>query len=103
MVALEPVHRGLHRVGIEPASHRASGLAAHDQPGLRQHVEVLHDCGQRYRERTRQLAHREILMLAQPRDQRAPGRVGKRPEGPVEIRLILNHVVKYRSVPVRVN
>jgi hypothetical protein len=42
-------------------------------------------------------------MLAQPRDQRAPGRVGKRPEGPVEIRLILNHVVKYRSVPVRVN
>jgi hypothetical protein len=55
------------------------------------------------RERARQLAHREILVLAQPCNQRAPGRVGKRPKGPVKVGLILNHVVKYRPVRVRVN
>jgi hypothetical protein len=96
LVALEPVHRGLHRISLEPASHRASGLAAHDQPSLGQHVEVLHDRRERDRKRTRQLAHRQALLLAQPGEHGTPRWIGECTKGAVECAVtIVNHLVKY--------
>lgn len=37
------VHRLLHRLRGEAAGHCASGLLAHDQTRIREHVEMLHD------------------------------------------------------------
>jgi len=94
LVAIEPLHRLLHRLGSQPACDRAAGLFARDQAGVRQHIEVLHDRGQRHRERLRQLADRKAFAIAEPRQQRAPGRIGKRGKGTVQnLLLILNHVV----------
>jgi hypothetical protein len=94
LVAIEPVHRLLHRLGGQPARDRAAGLFARDQSGVRQHIEVLHDRGQRHRERLRQLADRQAFAIAKPRQKRAPGRIGQRGEGAVQIAfLILNHTV----------
>jgi hypothetical protein len=71
-------------------------LAARDQAGLGEHIEVLHDGRQRHRKRPRQLAHRQAFLTAEPRQQRPAGRVGKRRKGAVEHRLlILNHQVKF--------
>jgi hypothetical protein len=94
VVVAEPVHRLLHRPGGQPARHGAAGFRARDQAGVRQHVEMLHDRGQRHRERLRQIAHRNIVVPAEPRQQRAPGRVCQCCEGAVQRRiLILNHMV----------
>jgi hypothetical protein len=94
LVAAEPVHRLLHRLGGQPAGHGAAGFGARDQPGIRQHVEMLHDRRQRHRERLRQLAHRNTVLPAEPRQQRAPGRVCQCGKGAVQRRiLILNHMV----------
>jgi hypothetical protein len=55
---------------------------------------MLHDRGQRHRERLRQLTDRKAFTIAEPRQQRAPGRIGKRGKGAVQnLLLILNHVV----------
>jgi len=94
LVAVEPIHRLLHRSGGQAARHGAAGLGARDQAGIRQHVEMLHDRGQRHREWLRQIAHRNTVLPAEPRQQRAPGRVCKCGKGAVQRRiLILNHVV----------
>jgi hypothetical protein len=94
LVAVEPVHRLLHWPGGQAAGHGAAGLRPRDQARIRQHVEMLHDCGQRHRKRLRQFAHRDAVALAEPRHQRPPGRVGERGKGPVQhFFAILNHVV----------
>jgi hypothetical protein len=96
LVEAEPVHRLLHRLRGQPTADGAAGLLAVDQPGLGQHVEVLHDRRKRHRERARELADRHIRLGAEPRQQRAPRRVGKGREGAVErVWSIFNHLVKY--------
>jgi hypothetical protein len=98
LVAIEPAHRLLHRPRGEAARHGAPGFRARDQAGVRQHVEVLHDRRQRHRKRPGQLAHRDAFLFVEPREQRAPRRVGECREGPVQGCVsILNHKVKYRG------
>jgi hypothetical protein len=94
LVAIEPVHRLLHRTGRQPAGDGAAGLFAGDQAGVREHVEMLHDRGQRHRERPRQFADRQAFALAEASQQRAPGRIRKCGKGAVEDCVImLNHTV----------
>jgi hypothetical protein len=94
LVVAKPVHRLRHRLRGQAASHGAAGFRARDQTGIRQHVEMLHDRGQRHREWLRQIAHRNTVVPAESRQQRAPGRVCKCGKGAVQRRiLILNHVV----------
>jgi len=94
LVAVQPIHRLLHRIGGQPARHGAPGLRAHHETGVRQHVEMFHDRGQRHRERLRQLAHRNAVVLAKSRQQRAPRRVRERGKGAVQDFIsILNHMV----------
>jgi len=93
-VAVQPVHRLLHRLRRQSAGDRAAGLLARDQAGIRQHIEMLHDRGQRHRKRPRQLAHRELLAAFEPRQQRAPRRVRERGKCPIQgLIVILNHTV----------
>jgi hypothetical protein len=94
LVAVEPVHRLLHRLGSQPARHRAAGLLARDQAGVRQHVEMLHDGGQRHRKGLREFADRNGFPRSKPRQQRAPGRIREGRKGAVQqFFSILNHVV----------
>ena len=103
LVAVEPVVGLFHRCGPQAAGNRASGFVAAHEPGIRQHVEMLHHRRQRHRERLGEFADRYGVGLAQARQQRAPGGVGKRREGAVEIgSVIVNHVVKYRRKARRV-
>ncbi len=75
------------------------GLGPLDQPGVRKHIEVLHDGGQRHCEGSCELADRQRRLLVEPGEQGAPRRVGNGREGAVEgRRRIVNHAVKY--VPV---
>ena len=83
MIAIEPLHGVFHRGGREHAAHGASGLGPCDKPGVAQHVEMLHDGGQRHRERLGQFADRQTIVVAQPRQQRPPGGVGKRSKGAI--------------------
>ena len=93
-VAIEPVHRLLHRLRGEPARDRATGLLAHDQACIREHVEMLHDRRQRDWKRRGQLAHRQAVPLAEPREKGTPRRIGQRRKRAVErLTLILNHKV----------
>lgn len=99
LVAVEPIHGLLHRGGDQRARHGATGLPAHDQPGLGEHREVLHHRGQRHGQRPREFGDGKIAAFPQARDQRAPSRVGEGREGAVEAAVggvrILNHQVKY--------
>lgn len=64
---------------------------------------MLHDRRQRHRKRLRQFADRERVAAGKPRQQRAPGRIGKRGKGAVEgLFLILNHMVYYSRMPAAV-
>jgi hypothetical protein len=94
LVAIEPVRRLLHRLGGQPARHRPAGLLARDQSGIGQHIEMLHDRGQRHRKGLRQFTHRNAFPAAQPLQQRAPGRIRQRGKGAVQhFFSILNHMV----------
>jgi len=94
LVAVEPVHRLLHRPGGQPARDRAAGLLPRDQAGVRQDVEMFHDRGQRHRKGLREFAHRKALAVAKPRHQRTPCGIGKGCKSAVQhIFLILNHMV----------
>jgi len=94
LVAVQPIHRLLHRPGSQSARHDAAGFRARYQAGIRQHVEVLHDRGQRHRERLRQLADRNTVLALKPGQQCAPRRVRERGEGAVQgVIAILNHIV----------
>ena len=96
-VAIEPVHRLLHRLRGEPAGHRAPGLLAHDQARIIEYVEMLHDRRQRDCERRRQLAHGQAVFFAKTSQQCAPRRVRQRRKGAIErLILILNHTVYYK-------
>jgi hypothetical protein len=93
-VAIEPVHRLLHRLGSQPARNRAAGLLAGDQAGIRQHVEMLHDRGQRHRKWPREFAYGHAVLFAKPCQQRATRGIGKRSKGAVQrFAAILNHMV----------
>jgi len=76
LVVFEPIHRGLHRIGFELTGNGAPRLVPHDQSCIREHIEMLHDRGQRHREWPRQLADRKAVLLAEPGQQGAPRRVG---------------------------
>jgi len=94
LVAIEPVHRLLHRPRGQPARHHAAGFGARDEACIREHVEMLHDRGQRHRKWLRQLADRDGVPLAKPRQQRPPRRVREGGKSAVQHLLaILNHVV----------
>jgi len=94
LVAVEPIHRLLHRSGGQAARHGAAGLGARDQAGIRQHVEMLHDSGQRHRKRPCEFADRHVLFVTEPGEERSPGRIGKRRKGAVQrLVSILNHMV----------
>ncbi len=93
-VTIEPLERVAHRLGIEAAGDGAPGLAAVDQPGIGQHVEMLHHGRQRHRKRRREFADREPRLLGKPHHQRTPGGVGKRRKGAIEVgALKVNHLV----------
>jgi hypothetical protein len=57
LVAVKPIHRLLHRFRGKPTRHDAAGLLASDQAGVRQHVEMLHDRGQRHGKRLGEFAN----------------------------------------------
>jgi hypothetical protein len=42
LVAVEPFVGFVHGLGAQPAGHSAPVFGAGDEPGLRQHVEMLH-------------------------------------------------------------
>jgi hypothetical protein len=89
---IEPVHGLLHRGSGQLAGDRTASLAPCDQTGVGQHVEVLHDGGERHRERPRKLTDRSALAAIELREQGPPRRVGERGKGAVERGvLILNH------------
>ncbi len=90
------MHGLLHGRGGELAGDGASGFVARDQAGIGEHVEMLHDRRQRHLERFRESADRHAVFFIEPRQERAPGRVGERREHAVERGafgsiLILNH------------
>lgn len=59
---------------------------------------MLHDRGQRHRERFGQLADGHAVVLVQPRQQGPTRGIGKRSKGAVELLIaIVNHVVKYKD------
>lgn len=96
LVAREPVHRVLHRGGGELAGDGTAGLAARDEPGIRQHVEMFHYRRQRHGKRLGQVADRHAVVFLQARQQSPTGRVGQCGKNPVErLFLILYHIVKY--------
>jgi hypothetical protein len=84
LVAVEPIHRLLHWLRGKPARHDTAGLFARDQAGIRQHVKMLHDRGQRDRKRLGELADRKRVVTGEPREQRAPRWVSERGEGLVQ-------------------
>jgi len=98
LVAGKPGQRPLHRLGGQSAGDDPAGLFARNEASVRQHVEVLHDGGERHRKRLRQFADRDRVAPGKPRQQRPPRRIGERGKGVVQIALprpiaILNHVV----------
>jgi hypothetical protein len=95
---IEPVHGLLHWGSGQLAGDGAADLAPRDQSGVRQHIEMLHDGGERHRERPREVAYRNARLGIELREQRTPRRIGESGKGAVERDvLILNHQVKYRD------
>ena len=94
LVVGQPVHGLLDRLCLELAGDGAAGLGPHDQAGVGEHVEMLHDGGQGDREGAGQFADGDALLLVQAGEQSAPRRVGEGGEGPIEDgALIVNHMV----------
>jgi hypothetical protein len=94
LIAVQPAHCLLHRPRGQPARHGTAALRTRDQAGVRQHIEMLHDRGQRHRKRLRQFADRNAVLFAEPRQQRPPRRIRQRRKGAVEGMIaILNHGV----------
>ena len=77
LVVGEPVHRLLHRLRLQLAGDGAAGLGAHDQPGVGEHVQVLHDGWERDREGPRELADGDGFLRVETGEQRPPRRVGE--------------------------
>ena len=55
-----------------------------DQPGVGEHIEMLHDRRQRHRKRLRELADRDAFLSLDLREQRPPRRIGERRKRAVE-------------------
>lgn len=93
----EPLHGFLHRSGGEPAHDGAARLGPRDEPGIRQHIEVLHHGGQRHGKRLREFADGQVRAGGQTCKQGASRRVGQGGECAVQGRFrILNHRVKFK-------
>ena len=91
LVPIEPFQRVLQRFALEAATHDAAGLPPLDQSSVLENAEVLHESGQRHRERVRELTHR-MLAVAQSREDRASGGIRQRTEdGAQRIVHIVNH------------
>jgi hypothetical protein len=103
LITVEPLVGFFHRLGAQLAGDNAAGLVARHQAGIRQHVEMFHHRGQRHLERPGEVADRDGVGLAQPRQQRTPRRIGECRECAVKRRgQIVNHKVKYRRAGRRV-
>jgi hypothetical protein len=103
LVAHQPLHRFFHGRRRKAARNRAPRFLARNETRFREDVEVLHDSGQRHRERLRQRAHRKLVLLREAREQRTPCGVGKGREGAVQgVVFMLNHAVKHRKRAVEV-
>jgi len=84
-VAVEP-QRGLEdRPGVEPAPADPAGALLLDEAGPDQHLDVARHRLQRDVERRRQLRDEQILAI-EPRQHRAPDRIGERSKDAVESR-----------------
>ena len=70
--------------------HGAAFLGAQHQSGVFEHLQVLHEAGQRHRMGLGEVAHGR-RPLGQPRNDVAPRGVGQRPEDLVEVRGICRH------------
>ena len=96
LIVGEPVHSLLHRLGLELAGDGAAGLGPHDQAGIGEHVEMLHDGRQRHWEGARQLADRDGLLRVEAGQERPSRRIREGGEGAVEQgAVIVNHKVNY--------
>jgi hypothetical protein len=85
-VAVEP-QRGLEdRPGVEPAPADPARALLLDEAGPDQHLDVARHRLQRDVERRRQLRDEQILAI-EPRQHRAPDRIGERSKDAVEQRL----------------
>jgi hypothetical protein len=90
----EPALRLLQRGGVEPARHGAAALAALDQAGDFEHVEMLEHRRQRHGERLGQRGDGEFRRLAEAGQYGAPRRIGQSGKDAVEMAgLIVNHKV----------
>ena len=90
------MHGTFHRSSVQPAMHRAPALRTLDQICASQHIEMLHDGRQRHRKRRGKLRHCQIRLPSQAIDDGAPGGIGERGEGEVQLGIrIVNHMVKY--------
>jgi hypothetical protein len=99
LVPVEPIVGVTHWFRPQAAAHDATALLAPDKSGIRQDVEMLHDCRQRHRKRLGKLADREAFLFTQPGEQCAARRVCQRGESAIKIwSWIVNHLVKYRIV-----
>jgi len=72
------LHGVFHRRGLERAAHGAPGLGSRNKSRVAQHIEMLHDGGQRHPERLRKFADRKTIFVAQSRQESAAGRIRKR-------------------------
>ena len=78
--------------------HDSPALGALDQAGARQHVEMLDHRRQRHVEASGDLRHRQLAVVREPVEDRAPCRVSQCGKRPIELDVAkVNHVVKYRS------
>jgi hypothetical protein len=98
LIVIEPGESLAHGICGEPACNDAAGLFARKETRIRQHIEMLHDRGQRHRKGSRQLADRKAFAGREPRQKRTPRGVSERGKGAVELvgsRMIaiLNHMV----------
>jgi hypothetical protein len=98
LIAVEPIIGVTHWFRPQAAAHDAAILLTADEPGIREHIKVLHDGWQRHRKRLGEFAHGEAVSVAQPGKQCTPRRVGKRRKGAIKAWLVIvNHMVKYRT------
>src|SRR5215207_1578202 len=90
----DPLTAGRQCFWGELVRAHATDLVRRDDPGVLEHLEVLHDRGQRHVEWTSQLADRR-RGAHQAFDHGAPAAVGESVEHPVESIRILKHMLKY--------
>jgi hypothetical protein len=78
--------------------HGTADLGALDQAGAREYVEMLDHRRQRHVEAPGDLRHRQLAVVCEPVENRAPRRVSQRGKRSIELDIAkVNHMVKYRS------